>query len=88
MREKVAEKGEPRAIYEMRKYISGFLKGVPMVSGLRARLMEETTGAGVEDRLGEYVAFLQGGPWPWPQAALPGDAEVPESDPTACPVSA
>ncbi len=52
--ESVKEKGEPRGVYESRKHLSGYLKGVPLVSNLRARLMEETTAAGVRARIEEF----------------------------------
>jgi tRNA-dihydrouridine synthase B len=63
--EMVAEKGEPRGIFGMRRHISGYLKGVPRVSALRAQIMEQVTREGVRARVGEYVAFLRGGPAPW-----------------------
>jgi len=56
---RVAEKGEPRGILEMRKHLSGYLKGVPCATSLRARLMEQTTRAGVQEIIHSFLTFLE-----------------------------
>lgn len=63
--ETLVEKGEPRGVYEMRKHLSGYLKGVPHVSVLRARLMEQVTGEGVRACIREFLQALEGGPAAW-----------------------
>jgi tRNA-dihydrouridine synthase B len=65
LEETLAEKGEPRGVYEMRKHLSGYLKEVSHVSALRAKLMEQLTGEGVRRCIGEFVEYLEGGPAPW-----------------------
>ncbi len=59
LEESLRDKGEPRGVYEMRKHLTGYLKGVPLVSTLRAALMQETTGDGVRSRIAEFVESLQ-----------------------------
>jgi tRNA-dihydrouridine synthase B len=63
--ETLAEKGEPRGVYEMRKHLSGYLKEVSHVSALRARLMQQLTGEGVRHCIAEFVQYLEGGNAPW-----------------------
>jgi tRNA-dihydrouridine synthase len=82
--ETVAEKGEPRGVYEMRKHLSGYLKEVAHISALRAKLMEQTTQEGVRQQIAEFVRFLEGGPAPaWaglslhPAQFLPSQAHDP-----------
>jgi tRNA-dihydrouridine synthase B len=73
----VEEKGEPRGVYEMRKHLSGYVKEAHGISGLRNRIMQETTRAGVQSRIEEFRHWLEGGPRAWePEAG----EEV-----TACP---
>lgn len=57
LREAVAEKGERRAVIEMRKHYSGYLKGLPHASRLRAALMDLYDLAAVETLLGRYAAW-------------------------------
>lgn len=59
LREHAGEKGERRAVTEFRKFISGYLKGLPGVSRFRAGLMEEETVAGVEARLERFGRGLE-----------------------------
>jgi len=61
----VAEKGEPRGVYEMRKHLSGYLKEVHGISALRNRIMQERTRLGVHARIDEYLRWLEGGPPAW-----------------------
>lgn len=66
LEETLADKGEPRGVYEMRKHLSGYLKEVAHVSALRAKLMEQLTGEGVRRCIEEFVHHLEGGsPPPW-----------------------
>lgn len=55
--DEIAEKGEARGILEMRKHLSGYLRGVPNVGQLRASLMRETSRGGIEERVHEFVAW-------------------------------
>ncbi|MFT5388237.1 MAG: tRNA-dihydrouridine synthase B [Lysobacterales bacterium] len=48
-------KNERRAISKFRKYISGYLKGVPNVAKLRIELYKHETKQGVIDRLHQYL---------------------------------
>lgn len=70
----VAEKGEPRGVYEMRKHLGGYIKEVHGISALRNRIMQESTRDGVLARIEEFLAWLQGGPRAWEPNA-PGDLE-------------
>lgn len=70
----VAEKGEPRGVYEMRKYLGGYLKEVHGISALRNRIMQESTREGVLARIDEFRAWLEGGPRTW-DPGTPADLE-------------
>jgi tRNA-dihydrouridine synthase B len=72
----VADKGEPRGVYEMRKFLSGYLKEVYGIRVLRNRIMQESTREGVRARIGEFVRWVGGGPAGWePGAPEPGALE-------------
>jgi tRNA-dihydrouridine synthase B len=76
----VREKGEPRGVLEMRKHLSGYLKGVHRVSALRARLMELTSLASIRAALAEFARFLETGtapPWMGWEGAGPQVDEPP-----------
>jgi tRNA-dihydrouridine synthase B len=47
----VEYKGEKRGVLEMRKHISGYLKGLPNISSFRSQLMQELTLEQVLDKL-------------------------------------
>jgi tRNA-dihydrouridine synthase B len=54
-------KGEKRGILEMRKHISGYLKGLPNISRFRAELMQDLTLVQVLEKLdeiGEYYSQM------------------------------
>jgi len=51
----IESKGERRAVIEMRKLYSGYLKGLPNISRLRAALMSPESLAEVDDTLEAYV---------------------------------
>jgi tRNA-dihydrouridine synthase B len=53
LRDSVAEKGEPRAVLEMRKHYRGYLRGLAGAARLRAALMAPVTIAGVAETLEE-----------------------------------
>ncbi len=57
----VKYKGERRAVLEMRKYYSGYLKGMPHIKPLRTALMKPVTLAGVEDLLREHQRKAESG---------------------------
>jgi tRNA-dihydrouridine synthase B len=63
--ETVRLKGEPRGVYEMRRHVSGYLKGLPRISALRARIFEQVTREGVLARIDEYRRYLHEGRVPW-----------------------
>lgn len=44
-------KGEPKGVYEMRKYFSGYLKGLPHISKFRLQMMQYTELQPLIDRL-------------------------------------
>ncbi len=73
MTENVEEKGEKRAVLEMRKHISGYLRGMPNISWLRGRLMKEESLEGVTRAVGEYLDRLSD----------PGFAGLREAEPTS-----
>jgi len=56
--ENIGEKGERRAVLEMRKHLSGYLRGMPNISWLRGRLMQESDRAGVQAGVDDYLAHL------------------------------
>ena len=58
LREAVNDKGERRAVVEMRKHYSGYLKGLPHASRLRAALMDLYDLADVEALLDRYAAWF------------------------------
>jgi tRNA-dihydrouridine synthase B len=58
LREHEKEKGEKRAVLEFRKFISGYLKGLPHVVKVRTRILKEDTAWGVEHHLREYGRWL------------------------------
>ncbi len=49
--EAILEKGEPRAVLEMRKHLSRLLRGLPNVARVRASALQETTREGVRQSL-------------------------------------
>jgi tRNA-dihydrouridine synthase B len=55
----IREKGERRAVIEFRKYLSGYLRGLPHASRWRTGMMTETTAEGLLGRIAAYVAWLQ-----------------------------
>ncbi len=55
LREASADKSERRAVIEMRKHYSGYMKGLPMATALRRDLMELYDLAAVEARLDRYA---------------------------------
>ena len=55
----VKYKGERRAIFEMRKHYSGYLKNFPNIKYLRNALMQPETLDGVENIFEEYLAVPQ-----------------------------
>jgi tRNA-dihydrouridine synthase B len=61
----VAEKGEPRGVYEMRKFLSGYLKEVYGIRTLRNLIMQESTRDGVRARIDEFGRWVAGGPAGW-----------------------
>lgn len=61
----VTEKGEPRGVHEMRKFLSGYLKEVYGIRTLRNRIMQESTREGVRARIDEFVGWVAGGPPSW-----------------------
>jgi len=67
----VSEKGERRGVLEMRSHFSGYLKGVPHISDLRAAIMTQTTVAGIQKHIGEFLSYLRTGVVPewFPQAS-------------------
>ena len=54
-------KGERRAVLEFRKHYSGYLRGLPYVAKLRARLMEPVEVAPIRVILGEFAESLNDG---------------------------
>jgi tRNA-dihydrouridine synthase B len=58
LRDSVAEKGETRAVLEMRKHYRGYLRGLPGAARLRAALMTPATVAGVEATFAENAECL------------------------------
>ena len=50
-------KGEKRGILEMRKHISGYLKGLPNISAFRSQLMHDLTLKQVLDKLDEIYHY-------------------------------
>lgn len=54
----IAEKGERRAVIEMRKHLAGSLRGMPGISWLRNRLMTEVDRSGVHRAATEYLDRL------------------------------
>ncbi len=66
----VAEKGEPRGVYVMRKFLSGYLKEVYGIRTLRNRIMQESTRDGVRARIDEFRRFIEGGPAGWEPSSL------------------
>jgi tRNA-dihydrouridine synthase B len=61
----VAEKGEPRGVFEMRRFLSGYLKEVYGIRNLRNRIMQESTRDGVRARIDEFGRWVAGGPASW-----------------------
>ncbi|MBK8230216.1 MAG: tRNA dihydrouridine synthase DusB [Candidatus Eisenbacteria bacterium] len=55
--EELARKDEPRAVREMRKHLSGYLRGAPNVSHLRAALMAEETRRGVVEKIEQFLEW-------------------------------
>lgn len=55
----VAERGESRAVPYMRRYYTGYLKGLPGAATLRGRLNQAATLAEVLDLYAEYEAQLE-----------------------------
>jgi tRNA-dihydrouridine synthase B len=66
----VEEKGEPRGVHEMRKFLAGYLKEVYGIRTLRNRIMQESTREGVRARIDEFVSWVAGGPPGWEPTAL------------------
>jgi tRNA-dihydrouridine synthase B len=58
LRDHAVEKGERSAVIEFRKFISGYLKGLPHVARLRAQLMGVETVEGVLDLMNRYGRAL------------------------------
>lgn len=56
--ENIQEKGEARAVIEMRKHLSGYLRGMPNISWLRGRLMQVVDRDGVQRGVDEYLERL------------------------------
>ena len=56
--ENIEMKGERRAVLEMRKHVSGYLRGMPNISWLRGQLMQETDREGVTRVVGQYLERL------------------------------
>ncbi|MEZ4651123.1 MAG: tRNA dihydrouridine synthase DusB [Candidatus Eisenbacteria bacterium] len=56
--ENIEMKGERRAVVEMRKHVSGYLRGMPNISWLRGRLMQETDQEGVHAAVNDYLERL------------------------------
>jgi tRNA-dihydrouridine synthase B len=50
-------KGEKRGVLEMRKHISGYLKGLPNISKFRSELMQDLSLAQVLDKLDEIYEY-------------------------------
>lgn len=59
--DEIAAKGEPRGVREMRKHLSGYLRGTPYIANLRASLMGEETRAGLQARVTEFFERLADG---------------------------
>ena len=55
LRLSVEFKGERTGVIELRKHLSGYLRGIPGVSRLRAELMQFTEAAGLLDHLSLFV---------------------------------
>jgi tRNA-dihydrouridine synthase B len=66
----VAEKGEPRGVYEMRKFLSGYLKEVYGIRTLRNLIMQESTREGVRARIDEFGRWVAGEPAGWEPGPL------------------
>ena len=56
--ESIAEKGERRAVREMRKHLASSLRGMPGIAWLRGRLMDEEDRAGVQSAVEAYLERL------------------------------
>ncbi|MEZ4654734.1 MAG: tRNA dihydrouridine synthase DusB [Candidatus Eisenbacteria bacterium] len=68
--ESIVEKGEPRAVREMRKHLASSLRGMPGIAWLRGRLMAEADRAGVQRAVESYLEKLRAHHRP-PMAADP-----------------
>jgi tRNA-dihydrouridine synthase B len=55
LRDAAQQKGEPRAVIEMRKHYRGYLRGLPGAARLRAALMDPVCCAGVATLLTDYL---------------------------------
>jgi tRNA-dihydrouridine synthase B len=62
--ETIEEKGERRAVFETRKHLAGYVRGLPNVTALRSRLMRETARDPVRDAVHEYLDHATTGPDP------------------------
>jgi tRNA-dihydrouridine synthase B len=56
--ESIGEKGEARAVREMRKHLASSLRGMPGIAWLRGRLMEEIDRDGVGRAVAAYLERL------------------------------
>ncbi len=65
--EEIAAKHELRAIKEMRKHLSGYLRGAHNVSHLRAALMAEETREGIQRTIDHFLAEEAAGRWAEPR---------------------
>lgn len=70
--EEIQEKGEERGVLEMRKHLSGYLRGVANVAHLRAALMKERSRDGIRRCVEEFVAWQVSQPAGREQAAWTG----------------
>jgi len=59
LKDSMTVKGDLRAIYEFRKYYSGYLKGLYNVSEIRRILMTIVDYSGIEEILLNYLQFLK-----------------------------
>jgi tRNA-dihydrouridine synthase B len=50
-------KGEKRGVLEMRKHISGYLRGLPNISKFRSELMQDLTVAQIHEKLDEIYGY-------------------------------
>ena len=63
------KRGEPRGVYEMRKFLGGYLKEVSGIRGLRNRIMQESTRQGVRDRIADFLRWAAGEAPTWENEA-------------------